>query len=74
VALKTLKDADRDLLLSQCNAHGPVLADQTVSEATKEALFTALIDLLSVHVLQEDFAGSYQKRTYSNASSSKRQE
>jgi hypothetical protein len=40
----------------------PTLADVTVTEAVKELLFTASIDLLSTHVLQEYFAGSYQKR------------
>jgi hypothetical protein len=52
VALKTLKKAERDLRLAQCNAHGPTLADVTVTEAAKELLFTASMDLLSTHVLQ----------------------
>jgi hypothetical protein len=62
VDLKTMKGADRDLWLAQCNADSPVVVDQTVSEAAKEALFTASVNLLSIRVLKEDFFGSYQKR------------
>ena len=62
IALKTLKGSDRDLWMAQANLHGPVLVDVLVSEAAKERLFVASIDLLSVHVLKEDFAGVYQRR------------
>jgi hypothetical protein len=56
VALKMLKGSDRLYGLHSAMS----MIQQQTTEVQREALFVASIDILSVHVIKEDFVGIYQ--------------